>query len=568
MTYKRNKLGSIELQVLLEKSLDLIFLCDLEGKLLETNSMLLKTLKYKNQKEIFETSIMDHIYMSQDNNAANTHSPLIFLKTLLKNKQGKVPFFIQTKKGDKIPVEGYALQVFHNDNDNIVIIANDVRDKKKLEKELKTSKLELKNLTSSIPEIRLWKLSQKKEYLDMLEQSVKLLKRSDKKYKDILESIIEGYCEVNLEGNITFFNQSFSRMLNYDPKELMGKNYKEILIKENSDIPVIDFNKIKSFNLQIQVYKKNGEKIFIETSISLKKDSEGNSVGYFGIIKDITQKKEKEFIEKKFRKRLESEVNSRTKELNELIERQKLYLIEILNASKFKTDFMSRMSHELRTPLNAIIGFTDLLLEGLYGELNLDQQEYLKDIKESSDHLLDIIEKILDISKIESGKLELSIDKINLTKFLNQINSIIIPMVKKKDLLFFISVADNIEKIYADSIRLKQILINLLSNAVKFTLQGKITLKINENVENWLFSVRDTGIGIEEKDRETIFKEFQRVNSPTVNSIPGSGLGLALTRRLVNLLGGAINFQSELGKGSTFSFNIPKNNPIKTNTPS
>ena len=231
---------------------------------------------------------------------------------------------------------------------------------------------------------------------------------------------------------------------------------------------------------------------------------------------------------------------------------------QINKASTFKTEFLASMSHELRTPLNAIIGFTDLLLEGEYGKLNEEQFDFINDIEESSKHLLDMITRILDISKIESGKIEIKIEKIQLNKLVDQILSTLKPLIKGKDLRIECNSISKKQIIYADRIKLKQIIYNLLSNAIKFTIEGKVSLEFWDKQNLWEFRVEDTGIGIAEEDFNLIFKDFKRIKSPYVEKIPGSGLGLALTKRLVNLHGGDIHFSSKIGKGTIFTFTIPK----------
>lgn len=241
---------------------------------------------------------------------------------------------------------------------------------------------------------------------------------------------------------------------------------------------------------------------------------------------------------------LEELVNLRTRELEQI--------------SQFKTEFLSRMSHELRTPLNVIIGFTDILLENLYGELNEEQSKFLKNISSSSTDLLDLINDILDISRIESGKIKLFLKEIILSDILSHIKSSIKPLYKEKELKFKILGINKNQIIIADPIRFKEILYNLLSNAIKYTIKGEITLKVSEKKEYWNFEVNDTGIGIAEKHYPLIFRDFQRIDSEYVKSLPGTGLGLSLTKRLVNLHGGNIWFTSELGIGSTFTFTLPK----------
>ncbi|HEY0090730.1 MAG TPA: PAS domain-containing sensor histidine kinase, partial [Candidatus Lokiarchaeia archaeon] len=358
-------------------------------------------------------------------------------------------------------------------------------------------------------------------------------------------------------------NESLCDLLGYSSEELMGMNYKSYMSEESSERTYKVFNDVfrtnnPCKNFEYEFIKKNREKIFVEISVYLKIDSENHKIGFYGLVRDITEKKREELLKEKFKEQLEKEVKLRTQELQDVLEQQKKYLDQIIKSSQFKTEFMATMSHELRTPLNSIIGFTELLLEGSYGPLNKDQINFLQDVKSSAEHQFEMIYQILDISKIESGQITLNLKTFLLNDLINQIVSTVKPLYTQKGLKFKIIGLDLPKKIVADSVRLKEIIYNLLTNAIKFTIKGRIKLIINEDEENWIFLIKDTGIGIDKKDYDLIFKDFKRVDSPYVNSVPGTGLGLALTRRLVQLHNGKIWFESELGKGSTFFFTIPK----------
>ena len=395
------------------------------------------------------------------------------------------------------------------------------------------------------------------------------LGESEKKYRGILENIEEGYFETDLQGNLIFFNDSFLDLLGYSREELLGQSYRKYMDEQAARHAFKGFNYVykteNSLNdLQFEVIRKDGEKRVHQTSVNLIHDSRGKIIGYRGIVRDITKKKKAEELEQKFKEQLEDEVQIRTKELKIALEQQKLYLDQILQSSRFKDKFLATMSHELRTPLNAIIGFTDLLLEGAYGPLNKDQLEFVKDIKSSADHQFELVKDILDISKIESGQMSLHLKKFSINNLIEQIKSTLKPDYSKKDLKFDIKGLKYDKLIIADPIKLKEILINLLDNAVKYTIEGKITFIFKEDKENWIFKVKDTGIGIDKKDFDIIFKEFKRVDSEYVGSLPGTGLRLSLTQRLVALHGGTISFTSKLGVGSTFIFTIPKSLRIPT----
>ncbi|MGB5913161.1 MAG: PAS domain S-box protein [Promethearchaeia archaeon] len=389
------------------------------------------------------------------------------------------------------------------------------------------------------------------------------IKESELKYKSILENIKEGYYEVDLTGKYTFFNNALCEAIGYTREEILGSNFGKFMDKNNITKVFNFFSKVyktgkEQTGVQFEVIQKNGESLYIEGSVYLKYDSKGEKIGFYGIVRDITEKVKMEKLEIEFREKLEKEVNLRTKELKEVLDKQKLYLDQIIKASNFKTEFLASMSHELRTPLNAIIGFTELLLEGVYGDLNQEQLDFIGDIEESSNHLLDMIIRILDISKIEAGQVNLKIEKIELKMLIDQIFSTIKPLINEKDIQIKYNGISSKQIIKADRIKFKQILYNLLSNAIKFTIEGQVTLTFIDNKDYWEFSVRDTGIGIADEDFDLIFKDFKRVKSPFIEKVPGSGLGLALTRRIVHLHGGDISFKSKLGKGTIFTFTIPK----------
>ena len=391
------------------------------------------------------------------------------------------------------------------------------------------------------------------------------LKKTKEKYQNMIENIKSGAYEVDLKGNLTFLNNYLSKYLGYPKDDLIGKNYAEVIADKNMVKDMFKIynqvyrNEIPQGSLfETQFLRYDGKKRFIESSIYLKLDSQGRIVGFSGLTHDITERKKAEDLRKKFTEKLENEVKIRTKELEVALELKERLLNEIIKGSQFKTEFLANMSHELRTPLNAIIGFSDILLEQSYGQINEQQLEFLEDILSSSDHLLDLINRILDISKIEAGQIKLNITRVSLNNLINQISSTIRPLYSKKGLNFKVKGLKTEKEIYVDPIRFKEILYNLLSNAIKFTIQGEIFLIIQENDDYWVFKVKDTGIGIALKDFDLIFKEFRRIDSPYVQSTSGTGLGLPLTKKLVNLHGGEITFSSNLGVGTTFTFTILK----------
>jgi signal transduction histidine kinase len=227
-------------------------------------------------------------------------------------------------------------------------------------------------------------------------------------------------------------------------------------------------------------------------------------------------------------------------------------------ANQHKSEFLANMSHELRTPLNAIIGFSEVLLERLFGELNVKQDDYLKDIHSSGRHLLNLINDILDLAKVEAGRMELDLSTFDLPTAIANAMTLIRERAQRHGIAMAQDVAPELGDVVADERKFKQILLNLLSNAVKFTPDGgRIDVSARLTEKNVVVAVHDTGIGIAPEDQEAVFEEFRQVGRNYTSKQEGTGLGLALTRRFVELHGGQISVHSAPGKGSTFTFTLP-----------
>jgi CheY-like chemotaxis protein/two-component sensor histidine kinase len=226
-------------------------------------------------------------------------------------------------------------------------------------------------------------------------------------------------------------------------------------------------------------------------------------------------------------------------------------------ANKLKSEFLANVSHELRTPLSAIIGFSQILLDGIDGPLNDDQQQDIEQVNKSGQSLLTLINKILDLSKIEAGKMELTIERLELPALIESVLESISPLAQEKGLSIETRFATNLPAVEADALRLKQILINLLSNAVKFTERGQIEVSAQPSGRMVRIAVKDTGIGISADAQKVIFDEFVQGDGSSTRRHGGTGLGLSIVRRLVEMHGGAITVVSEPGMGSTFTFTVP-----------
>jgi len=230
---------------------------------------------------------------------------------------------------------------------------------------------------------------------------------------------------------------------------------------------------------------------------------------------------------------------------------------ELSVASQHKSEFLANMSHELRTPLNAIIGFSEVLSERMFGDLNEKQEEYLKDIYASGTHLLSLINDILDLSKIEAGRMELELTDFDLPTALDNALTLVRERAGRRSITLRTSVDERLGEVRADERKIRQVVLNLLSNAIKFTPEsGRIEVAAVPRDGSVEISVADTGVGIAREDHEAVFEEFRQVGTAD-KKVEGTGLGLTLCRKFVELHGGRIWVKSEVGVGSTFTFTIP-----------
>jgi signal transduction histidine kinase len=257
---------------------------------------------------------------------------------------------------------------------------------------------------------------------------------------------------------------------------------------------------------------------------------------------------------------LAARVNAATEELatqNELLRRQ---AIQLEQASAAKSQFLANMSHELRTPLNAILGYTNMLLQGVNGELPPPQRRSLSRIDSNGRHLLEIINEILDITRIEAGRMPLHLSEFRLPELIQEVMAELDPIIVRSKLAVSTSLEPNLPPMHSDRQKVKQIVVNLLSNALKFTHEGSIKVVASYEFATATFhiAVADTGIGIDPIHQEKIWEDFQQVDSSPTRAYGGTGLGLSICRRLANMLDGRISLKSAPAQGSTFTLHLPR----------
>jgi signal transduction histidine kinase len=296
----------------------------------------------------------------------------------------------------------------------------------------------------------------------------------------------------------------------------------------------------------------------------------GEPLAIVSVLHDLTEQAENERLYeelKTFSSQLEERIQAATADLAEQNTRLQWQSRELEKANRLKSEFLASMSHELRTPINALIGYASLMLDRIYGDLTPRQEEGLNRIQGAAQHLLALINDILDLAKIEAGRMPLHLDDVTLADIMTEITQQIEPMVKKKKLSLNVELPRSELSLHTDRTKVKQILLNLLSNAVKFTHHGGIWVTVSKDEEDLRFDVRDTGIGIREVDLESIWEDFRQVDQSRTREFGGTGLGLSITRKLVDALGGHVFAESVYGKGSTFTVVLPIRSVARADDP-
>jgi signal transduction histidine kinase len=261
---------------------------------------------------------------------------------------------------------------------------------------------------------------------------------------------------------------------------------------------------------------------------------------------------------------LAARMNYMSRELQRLVAEQEQAAVQLrrLNerleqTSRAKSEFLANMSHELRTPMNAILGFTEMLLDGLYGDIAPELREPLTDVQANGRHLLRLINEVLDLSKIEAGRMELVVDAYSAADVVESVRASLRSLAAEKGLEFVAGVPADLPTAYGDGRRITQCLMNLVGNALKFTRQGRVEISVGLEGQNLVYRVADTGIGIPKEELDNVFAEFRQVDATVTREFGGTGLGLSITKKFVEMHGGRIGVDSELGKGSIFWFEVP-----------
>lgn len=383
---------------------------------------------------------------------------------------------------------------------------------------------------------------------------------AERRFRDLLEAAPDGIMEVDQHGRIVLANAVAAELFGYSLEELRDKSVEDLIppqyraahVRHRHAYQQRPATRPMGSGLALLGLRKDGSQFPVEISLSPVRSPDGFRV--LAVIRDVTERHKAEERARVMQERYTAELAAKNQELA-------MRNREIERADRLKSEFLASMSHELRTPLHTIIGFTELLLEQIEGPLNPKQQRFLTHIHNDSRHLLELINDILDLSKIEAGRVELKPEWFDVAALIEEVVASIRPLADNKQLQLSVD-AEPALNLRADRLRVREILSNLLSNAIKFTPDGGRIAVSGASADGLVtLAVEDTGIGIPPEEHASIFDKFHQVGNTTKGVREGTGLGLAITKRLVQMHGGTITVESEPGRGSRFTVTLPRNGP-------
>jgi len=390
------------------------------------------------------------------------------------------------------------------------------------------------------------------------------LRESEGKYRALVENATDFIYMIDKDNRVLSLNESAANLFGKAPGELIGKTLFDLFPEEiaahfSKNLKwVSETGRTKTTETKMIAA---GREMWISASLSPVKDHKDKVISVMGVTRDITERKRMDDELQQKNEQLDAqneELQSQAEELmaqqQELLEKTR----EVEEANQLKSEFLANMSHELRTPLNVIIGFSELLADEVPGKINKEQRQCLSDILGSSQHLLNLISDVLDLSKIESDKMKLSLTNIALTEVVESLARTMMPILAPRKQSLDIEIEEGLPLVHADKAKVSEVFLNLLGNSAKFTPDGgKLKIEAVREGDWCRVSMIDDGIGIKTEDQEKIFEPFYQLDNPQTQKKEGTGLGLRIAKQIIEKHGGQIWVESEYGKGSRFTFTLP-----------
>lgn len=430
------------------------------------------------------------------------------------------------------------------DDDRLALILRDITDLKGL-----VTELEMENLKARRQEHR--------------------AVNESRRLTAILENVAEPVLVTDTDSDIALMNREAERLFGAPADSVSGRatgtrsNVAKLTSFVNELLLHPERRRTRLLNL---VDPEDEAEIPVEVASTKVLDELSEAVAVVSVLRDLSAQVEKERLAEELRelnRHLEDRIEEATRELeerNRLLEWQSR---ELEKASRLKSQFLASMSHELRTPINAMLGYTSLMQDRIYGQLNDEQEQALEKVNAASEHLLDLINDILDFTKIEAGKMPVTVEELRLEEVFEEIAKTIRPMIRTDDVEFRRVLGEDLPVLRTDRTKVRQVLLNLLENAIRHTSEGWVALRARrvgsgpDERARVRLEVEDTGEGISEEGQETIFEEFRQLEPSPADREGGAGLGLSISKKLVSLLGGTIDVDSELGHGTLFVIELP-----------
>ncbi|MFH1059032.1 MAG: transporter substrate-binding domain-containing protein [Pseudomonadota bacterium] len=541
-----------QLRGLVESSADTIIVLDTERRIIDCNPAFSEQFGYSRREAVGQSARLVHC----DDESYERFGREVY-PSVRERGSWRGEWVYCRQDGSSIPMEN-VMSAFRGPEGEISgysAVIRDITEQKNNEAALEAARHQLEDRVAE-------RTAELQSAVQALQQEVherqqveKSLRKSEEEQRAVLNASPNCIIAFDNDRRVIYLNPAFTRVFGWSAPDAIGQRL-DLVPPEESQSAAQAVQEayrldggVHSFESRLNT--KAGQTLDASVHITVFRDVGGRPVGLLAALEDITQRKRNLEELRRYREELENLVEERTAELEVAMEKAQ-------EADRIKSAFLASMSHELRTPLNSIIGFTGIILQGLVGPLNEEQNKQMGMVQHSARHLLSLINDVLDISKIEAGQLKVELANFDLAQLINEVRAGLQPVADKKGLAFSCEMDARVGQVMSDRRRVEQVLINLLNNALKFTEQGEVHLECRVSDGLVVTSVRDSGIGIKPADQAKLFQPFRQIDTGLARRYEGTGLGLNICKRLMDLLGGRIWVESQgEGQGSTFTFTLP-----------